>query len=74
MAEKLLGKKKLNILSSQGNANQNDSEIPSYMCWNGLQLMLVRLSRKGNTPPLLVGRQTYTDTLKINMTTHENME
>ena len=44
-----------NILSHQRNANQNNSEIPSYTCKNGQdkkhwwQFMLERLWGKGNT-------------------------
>ena len=61
------------ILSHQRNANQNDSEIPSYTYQNGqdlkhkCQLMLERVWNKGNIPALLVGVQTYTATLEINM-------
>jgi hypothetical protein len=47
----------------QGNANQNDSEIPSSSGQNGSdqkfkwRQMLVRVWSKGNTPPLLVEMQ-----------------
>jgi hypothetical protein len=61
------------VLSDQRNANQNDPEIPSYTNQNGsdqnlrLQHMLVRMWRKRNTSPLLVGLQTGTTTLEINL-------
>ena len=61
------------VLSDQRNANQNDSKIPSYTNQNGsdqnlrLQHMLVRMWRKRNTSPLLVGLQTGTTTLEINL-------
>jgi hypothetical protein len=54
-----------NILSHQGNANQNDPKIPPYI--NLLidqklrrQQMLARILRKRNTPPLLLRLQAGT--------------
>jgi hypothetical protein len=50
-----------NILNPQGNANQNDSEIPPYTSYNSLEEkfkqphMLARKWNKGNTSPLLMG-------------------
>jgi hypothetical protein len=78
MAKKHL-KEILSILSHQGNANQNDSEIPPYN-QNGWDQklkqhhMLVRMWRKGNTPPLIVGLQTCTTTLEINLTVSQKTE
>ena len=52
-----------NILRHERNANQNNSEIPSYTCKSGQdqkpwwQHMLERLWGKGNTSALLVGMQ-----------------
>jgi hypothetical protein len=72
MAENYV-KKKFNILSYQGNPNQNDPEIPPHTSQNGSdqklrwQQMLVRMWRKRNTPPLLVGLQTGTTTLEISL-------
>jgi hypothetical protein len=49
-----------NILSHQGNANQNNPEIPPYIYQKGKdkkcrqQQILVRMWRKRTTPPLLV--------------------
>ena len=54
----------LNLLSDQGNANQNHFETPSYTCQN----MLERMWSKGNTHPLMVGMQTCATTLEISMT------
>jgi hypothetical protein len=59
-----------NILSHQGNANQNIPEIPPHTSQNGLnkklrgQQIRVRMWRKSNTPPLLVGLQADTTTLE----------
>jgi hypothetical protein len=36
--------------------------------------MLVRMRNKGNTPPLLVGVQTCTATLEINLKVSQKME
>jgi hypothetical protein len=61
------------VLSVQRNANQNDPEIPPYVNQNGqdqnlrLQHMLERMWRKRKIPPLLVGLQTGTTTLEINL-------
>ena len=63
----------LSILCPQRNANQNNSEIPSYTCQNGQdkkhwwQIAVERMWSKGNTPPLLVGVQTWIAALKISM-------
>jgi hypothetical protein len=63
-------KKMFKVLSDQGNANKNDPEIP---------LIPIRMAkiensgdsictwRKKNTPPLLVGLQSSTTTLEINL-------
>jgi hypothetical protein len=62
-----------NILSHQGNANQNDPEVPPHTSQNGYnkklrkQQMLARIWRKRNIPPLLVGLQAGTTTLEINL-------
>jgi hypothetical protein len=51
------------ILNHQGNANQSNSEMPPHASQNGQdqkfrrQQMLVRMWRKRNTPPFLVGLQ-----------------
>ena len=61
----------LYILSHQGIANQNNPEIPPHTSQIGQdpklrwQQMLVRLRRKRNTSPLLVGLQANTTTLEI---------
>jgi hypothetical protein len=61
------------ILNHQQNANQNNPEIPPHTSQNGqdkkfrLQQMLVRMWRKRNTPPLLVGLQAFKTTLEINL-------
>jgi hypothetical protein len=65
-------KEMFNTLSHQGNAKQNDLKIPIYTNYNGKdqkskRSILVRLWKKGNTPPLLVGLQTCTTTLEINL-------
>jgi hypothetical protein len=66
-------KKIFKILSDQRNANQNDPEIPPYTNKNvynqnlRCQHMLVRMWRKRNTHPLLVGWQTGITTLEINL-------
>jgi hypothetical protein len=66
-------KEMFKVNSDQRNANQNDPEIPPYTNQNGYdqnlqwQHMLVRMWRKRNTPPLLVGLQTGTTTLKIHL-------
>jgi hypothetical protein len=39
------------------------AKIKKHKC----QIMLVKMWSKGNTPPLLVGMQTYTDTMEIDM-------
>jgi len=52
-----------NIHSDQGNANQKDLKIPTHISQNGwyqklrLQQMLVKIWRKRNPPPLLLGLQ-----------------
>ena len=54
----------------QGNGNQNNFDIPPYTLMAKIKNsrnMLVRLWSKGNTPPLLVGVQTCTTTLEINL-------
>jgi len=62
-----------NILTHQENANQNDSEIQSYTHRIGYdkkfkgQYMLAKLWNRENTLPLLLGVQTCTITLKINV-------
>ena len=62
--------KMFSILNHQGNANQNNPEIPLHSSQNGYdqklrwQQMLVRMWRKRNTPPLLVGLQAGTTTLE----------
>jgi hypothetical protein len=72
MAEKHL-KKMFNILNHQGNANQNNPEIPPHTSQNckdqnfRQQQMLARMWRKRNTPPLLVGLQAYTTTLEVSL-------
>jgi hypothetical protein len=71
MAEK--HKEIFKVLSDQRNANQNDPEIPTFTNQHGLdqnlrrQHMFTRMWRKRNTPPLLVGLQTGTTTLEINL-------
>jgi hypothetical protein len=61
------------VLSDQRNANQNDPEIPLYTDQSDKdqnfrqQHMLARVWRKRNTPPLLGGMQTGTNTLEINL-------
>jgi hypothetical protein len=61
-----------NIISHQGNAKQNNPEIPPHTSQNGYdqklrwQQMLARIWRKRNTPPLLVELQAGTTTLEIN--------
>ena len=61
----------LDILSHQGNVNQNNPEIPPHTSQIGQdpklrwQQMLARLQRKRNTSPLLVGLQANTTTLEI---------
>ena len=65
-----------NVLSNQGNANQNNSEFPYYiqkikkLKW---QHMLAMWS-KGNSSSLLVGVQTYTTTLDINLAAFRKLE
>ena len=55
------------------NTKKNDPEIPSYTHQNGYdqnlkwQHMLEKMWSKENTPPLLVGVQTCTVTLEINL-------
>ena len=62
-----------NILNHQGNANQNNLEIPPHISQSGWdqkfrwQQMLVRMWRKRNTPPLLMGLETVTTTLEIGL-------
>jgi hypothetical protein len=62
-----------NILNHQGNANQNNLEIPPHTSQNGQdqkfrgQQMLARMWRKKDTPPLLVGLQAGTTTLEISL-------
>jgi hypothetical protein len=66
-------KEMFKVLSDQRNANRNNPEIPPYTNQNGQdqnhswQHMLERMWRKSNTPPLLVGLQTGTTTLEINL-------
>jgi hypothetical protein len=65
-------KEMFNIPSNQGNANQNDLRshlTPIRLAKINLkgQQMLVRKWSKGNTPPLLVGLQTGTIILEINL-------
>jgi hypothetical protein len=70
MAEKHL--KMFNILSHQGNVNQNNPEFLPHTSQNGKnkklrwQQMLASIWRKRNTPPLL-GLQAGTTTLEINL-------
>ena len=60
MAQKYFKKKTFNILSHQGNVNQNNPEILPHTSQNGedqkfmCQKMVARMWRKRNTPPLLV--------------------
>jgi hypothetical protein len=60
-----------NILSHQGNGNQNNPEITLHTSQNGQdqklrwQQMLAKIWRKRITHPLLVGLQTDTTTLVI---------
>lgn len=65
-----------NILSLQGTANQNDTEIP--LCTNQNDLDPKTQARapagKDVPPPLLVGMQTCTTTLEINMAVSLEME
>ena len=62
-----------NILSHQRNANQNNTEIPTYTCQNGQDqntddnLCWRGYGVKENTFALLVGVQTDTATLEIIM-------
>jgi hypothetical protein len=60
-----------NILNHQGNANQNNLEIlPVRMAKKKIfreKQMLVRIWRKWNTPPLLVGLQAPTTNLEISL-------
>jgi hypothetical protein len=62
-------KEMFNILSHQGNDNQNDPEV--YPNQNGQdknlrqQQMLARMWRKRNTPPFSVKLQARTTTLEI---------
>jgi hypothetical protein len=71
MAEKHI--KMFTIISHQGNTNENDPEILPYTNLNGkdqklkLQHMLARMGRKRNATPFLVGLQTGTNTLEINL-------
>ena len=64
---------KINILSHQGNANQNTSGIPSYTQseWLRLKTLMIAYAgddaRKGNTTPLLVGVQNCIATWEISM-------
>jgi hypothetical protein len=56
------------VLSGQRNANQNDPEIGVNQSeWLGPKHMLVSMWRKRNIPPLLVGLQTRTTTMEINL-------
>ena len=62
-----------NILSHQGNANQYNSQIPSYTCQNAKikntndSLYWRECGVRGNTPPLLVGLHTCTTTMENSM-------
>ncbi|KAL6055662.1 hypothetical protein STEG23_034224, partial [Scotinomys teguina] len=51
----------LNILSYQGNSNQNDSEIPSYTCQNGghQQISLSNLRTKNRRPKFDFGHTCF---------------
>ena len=66
-------KEMVNILSHQGNANQNGSEIPSYTCQmtkikNTDENLFWRCcGARGNTPPLLLGVETCAVALEISM-------
>jgi hypothetical protein len=79
MAERHL-KKMFNIQNHQGNANQNNPEIPPHICQNGkdqkfsCQQMLLRMWRKRNTPPLLVRLQACTTTLEISLSVPQKIE
>jgi len=58
------------VLSYQGNANQNNPEILPYTNKNKKlrgQHMLERMWRERNTPPLLMGLQIDTTTLEIDL-------
>jgi hypothetical protein len=67
------------MLNHQGNANQNDSEIPPYTNQYDQDqklkqpYMLLRMWRKRNTPPLLVELQVSTCTLEINLVVPEKI-
>jgi hypothetical protein len=69
-----------NILSYQGNENQNGPEILLHTNQNGYhkklggQQMLARMWRKRNTPPLLVGLQVGTTTLEINLKVSQKLD
>ena len=68
-------KELLNILSHQGNADQNDlTSIRMAKIKPRLQLMLERMWSKGNTCPVLVGMQTYTATLEISIAVSQKIE
>jgi hypothetical protein len=62
-----------NILSHQGNANQNNSKIPSYTCQNVLRSKNQVIAHAGKDVEqgehfsLQVGVQTCTTTLEINL-------
>jgi hypothetical protein len=58
------------VLSHQGNANQTTLRFyltPIRIAKTKQQQMLARVWSKENTPPLLVGEQTCTTTLEINL-------
>jgi hypothetical protein len=68
------------VLSHQGNVNQNYTEIPPYINQKGYnqklkqQHMLVSICGKRTTPPLLMGLQTGTITLEINVWVSQKTE
>lgn len=61
------------ILSLQGKANPNGTEIPPYTSQNGKDknmeqlFMLMRIWSKANTLSLPVGVQAYAATMEINI-------
>ena len=71
MTEKHL--KMFSILTHEGNANQNNSDILPHTSQNGQdkklrrQQVLARMWRKRNSPTLLVELQARTTTLEISM-------
>jgi hypothetical protein len=69
-------KEMTNILSYQGNANQNDSENPPLHQSEQLKskLRMVVMLRKMNTAPILVGLETGTNSLQNNVVVPQKIE